>query len=83
MKQTFELVRDGVKSFVRPSTRRDENSGSRTGATWGAIAVVRSFYLQAQQLLFSCCSSVCFPLPTTRKRQQTGGDRERRTWGVG
>ena len=38
MKQTFPLVRGGVKSFIKPSTRRDGNTTLRTGANWGAIA---------------------------------------------
>src|SRR5947209_16109657 len=80
MKQKVQLVRDGVKSFVKPSTRRAANSGLRTGATWGAIGVVRSFCLQAQQLQCSCYFSECFPRPTPQGKRRTGGDPEHRTW---
>src|SRR6266699_3945838 len=80
VKQKFRLVRDGARSFAKPSTRRDGNSGLRTGATWDAIEVVRSFCLQAQQLRCSSCSSVCSRLPTRRGKRQTGGEREHRTW---
>ena len=55
MKLKFPLVRDGVKSFVKPSTRRDGSTKSRIGVNSGAIGAVRSFCSQELPLRCSSC----------------------------